>query len=152
MKLRAPKALAIEHHALHAQIEAAVRSGGETARAAAALVEAVRPHFLKEEKYALRPLGALRLLAKGKVPPEARFLQAQSEQLREYFPSMVAEHKRILAAAKRMAAAARKENKPAHARFAAKLQLHLLTEETVLYPAVILIGDYLRLRRSPWVH
>jgi len=150
MKLRVPQALAIEHRELHAQIEAAVKSAGETGAAARALVEAVRPHFLKEEKYALRPLGALATLAKGKLPPGARFLQAQSEQLREYFPTMLAEHRRILAAAKRLAAAARKERKLAHVRFAARLQLHVQAEETVLYPAAILIGDYLRLRSSPW--
>jgi len=150
MRLRVPQALAIEHRELQAQIMAAVKSGGETAKAARALVEAVRPHFVKEEKYALRPLGALAMLAKGKLPPGARFLQAQSEQLREYFPTMLAEHKAILAAGQRLAAAARKEHKLAHVGFAARLQLHLLAEETVLYPAAILIGDYLRLRTSPW--
>jgi len=150
MKLRVPRTLAIEHRELRARVEAALKSGGQTAEAAAALIRVVRPHFLKEEKYALRPLGALAALAKGKMPPEARFLQAQSEQLREYFPAMLAEHKSILAAAKRLAAAARKENKPAYVHFAAELQFHIQTEETVLYPAAILIGDYLRLRHSVW--
>lgn len=151
MKLRVPRALAIEHRGLRADMIAALKSGGRTAAAASALIRAVRPHFLKEEKYALRPLGALGLLARGQAPSEAGFLRAQAEQLREYLPTMLAEHKRILAAAKRLATAARKENKLAQVHFAARLQLHLQTEESVLYPAALLIGYYLRLRDNLWV-
>jgi CheY-like chemotaxis protein len=45
-----------------------------------------------------------------------------------------------------LAKAAHKEKKPAQARFGAKLRLHAQTEETVLYPAAIIMGDYLKLR------
>jgi hypothetical protein len=33
-----------------------------------------------------------------------------------------------------------------HARFAEKLMLHAKTEEEVLYPAAILVGEYLKLK------
>jgi hypothetical protein len=38
------------------------------------------------------------------------------------------------------------ESLPDHARFAEKLALHAKTEEDVLYPAAILVGEYLKLK------
>jgi len=35
---------------------------------------------------------------------------------------------------------------PEHARFAEKLMLHAQTEEEVLYPAAILVGEYLKVK------
>jgi hypothetical protein len=49
-------------------------------------------------------------------------------------------------ALRRLISAAKREKKPEHARFAEKLMLHAKTEEEVLYPAAILIGEYLKLR------
>ncbi len=40
----------------------------------------------------------------------------------------------------------RKENKEEYVRVAEKLLLHAQTEEQVLYPAAILIGEYLKLK------
>ena len=41
-------------------------------------------------------------------------------------------------------AAAQAENRPEFARFAEKLILHARTEEEVLYPAAILVGEWLQ--------
>jgi hypothetical protein len=35
---------------------------------------------------------------------------------------------------------------PEHARFAEKLMFHAQTEEEVLYPAAILVGEYLKVK------
>jgi len=59
---------------------------------------------------------------------------------------MLREHKAVVTALKKLMTAAKKEKKPEHARFAEKLALHAKTEEDVLYPAAILIGEYLKLR------
>ena len=42
--------------------------------------------------------------------------------------------------------AAEAEKKPEHARFAEKLMLHARTEEEVLYPAALLVSEYLKLK------
>jgi hemerythrin superfamily protein len=42
--------------------------------------------------------------------------------------------------------AALKENKLDYVQFAEKLTLHAQTEEEVLYPAAILVGEYLKLQ------
>ncbi len=50
----------------------------------------------------------------------------------------------MLAALEQLTAAAEKEKLPEHARFAEKLTLHAKTEEEVLYPAAILVGEYIK--------
>ena len=42
--------------------------------------------------------------------------------------------------------AAKRENKHESIRFSEKLAMHAQTEEEVLYPASILVGEYLKLR------
>jgi len=42
--------------------------------------------------------------------------------------------------------AAKRENKPESARFAQQLMLHAQTEEEVLYPATLVLGEVLRQR------
>ena len=59
---------------------------------------------------------------------------------------MLLEHKEIVAALDALKEAAGSEGKTAAAGFAEKLMLHAQTEEEVLYPAAILIGEYIRLK------
>jgi hypothetical protein len=61
---------------------------------------------------------------------------------------MLAEHKQLTEALHKLAAAAREENKPDHVAFAEELIRHAQNEEQVLYPATLVIGDYLNLRQS----
>jgi hypothetical protein len=55
-----PRSLQHEHADLHEGMERAVRAGGETGEEARAVEKLFRPHFVKEEEYALPPLGTLR--------------------------------------------------------------------------------------------
>ena len=68
------------------------------------------------------------------------------EKLRAELPRMLEEHKLVIGALRRLAAAAKQEKKPEAARFAEALKLHAETEEQILYPAALLVGDYIRLR------
>jgi hypothetical protein len=45
-----------------------------------------------------------------------------------------------------LGSAAELEHKPEYVHLAEKLRLHARNEEQVLYPAAILIGEYLKLR------
>lgn len=69
-----------------------------------------------------------------------------TDRLKAELPEMLGEHKVIVAALENLKTAAEAENKPEHARFAEKLALHAQTEEEVLYPAAILVGEYLKLK------
>ena len=73
---------------------AAIDSGGVVGDAAKAVAELLHPHFVKEEAYALPPLGLLALLAKDEVRPEMAAVLAMTDQLRSELPNMLSEHAR----------------------------------------------------------
>jgi hypothetical protein len=59
---------------------------------------------------------------------------------------MLAAHKEVVGALEKLAAAGRAEKRPDTERFAEKIRLHAETEEQVLYPAAILVGEQVRAR------
>jgi hypothetical protein len=59
---------------------------------------------------------------------------------------MLKEHREIVARLKTLTETALKENKLDYVQFAEKLTLHAQTEEVVLYPAAILVGEYLKMK------
>ncbi|MDD1749206.1 MAG: hemerythrin domain-containing protein [Methanothrix sp.] len=146
MQLNTPQSLKAEHEELHAQLDRAKKAGGATGEAAKEVARALRPHFLKEEEYALPPLGLLPALAEGKTLPEMKAAVDMTDRLKAELSHMFDEHKLIVTALEALTAAANSEGKEEHASFAEKLKLHALTEEEVLYPASILIGEYLKLK------
>lgn len=141
-----PASVEAEHHELRAELAQLSRSGGKTGAAAQKLQTEMQPHFEKEEKYALPPLGLLVPLSEGKVTEEMRPAIALSDELKAQLPQMVIEHQAIKAAAQVLKSAAQAENKPSGVSFADALLLHAQTEEQVLYPSAILVGEYLKLR------
>ena len=143
-----PQSLKIEHEELHSNLVRATKEPGATGVAAKAVAALLHPHFVKEEEYALPPIGLLRSLAKGQVTPDMAPVLAMTDKLKAQLSEMLAEHKRIVAALEDLADAAKRENKPEYVEFADKLTLHAQTEEEVSYPTAILIGEYVRLKLS----
>jgi len=148
MLLKTPQSLRAEHDELHAQLAQAIGSGGATGEAAARVAQALHPHFLKEEEYALPPLGLLPVLAEGRILPEMKAAVGMAYRLKADLGHMLQEHKDIVAALEALKEAASSEGKEEAAHFAEKLMLHAQTEEEVLYPAAILVGEYLNLKLS----
>jgi len=146
--LTSPPSLKHEHEELHAELVAATKAGGKTGPAAQAVARALHPHFVKEEEYALPPLGLLTVLADGKSPPDRDAVISMTERLKKDLGHMLHEHKVIVIELHKLMEAAKSENKPEYVHFAEKLKLHAQTEEEVLYPAAILIGEYLKLKRG----
>ena len=141
-----PESLKLEHEELHADLVCATRAGGKTGEAAKAVAKVLHEHFIKEEEFALPPIGLLPVLARGKVDQQMRSVLAMTDRLKTELPEMLREHQTVVAALKQLTAAAEEERLPEHARFAEKLRLHAQTEEDVLYPAAILVGEYLKLK------
>ena len=146
MKIPAP--LKLEHEELHADLTSAIKADGKVGEAAKAVAKVLHEHFLKEEEFALPPLGLLASLARDKVEEDAKSVFGMTDRLKTELPKMLEEHKAVVAALENLKRAAEAEKKPEHARFADKLILHAQTEEEVLYPAAILIGEYLKLRQK----
>lgn len=144
MTPRVPQSLKAEHDELHAELGRSVKAGGRTGEAAQSVERLMHPHFLKEEQYALPPLGLLADLAEGRIDPEMSAVLAMTDKLEAELPTMLAEHKEIVAALKELIQAAEVENKPDFARFAEKLMAHARAEEEVTYPTALVIGRYLK--------
>jgi len=144
MEFKIPQPLTVEHEELHAGLVKATKTGGKIGTAAKAVAKLLHPHFVREEEYALPPLGLLSPLAQGSVTPEMGDVLAMTGQLKAGLDEMLEEHQAIVGALRRLAAAAKKDGKRGYERFAEKLILHAQTEEQVLYPAAILIGEYLK--------
>ena len=148
MTFAIPNPLKLEHEELHADLASAIKAGGQVGEAAKAVAKVLHEHFLKEEEFALPPLGLLASLARDKVEEDPKKVFALTDRLKAELPEMLEEHKAVVAALENLKRAADAENQPEHARFADKLMLHAQTEEEVLYPAAILIGQYLKLQLS----
>jgi len=146
MEINIPKPLKVEHEELHAELVAATKVSGKIGEAAQSVAHILHPHFVKEEEYALPPLGLLNMLAEGKLLQDILAVIAMTNRLKADLILMLHEHKAVIAALDKLMEAAENEKKPEIVRFGEKLKLHAQTEEQVLYPAAILIGEYLQLK------
>ena len=145
MEFKIPQSLKAEHEELHAELAKATQEGSKIGEAAKAVAKVLHPHFVKEEEYALPPLGLLPRLATGEITPEMEDVLTMTDRLKAELPQMLAEHQAIVARLRDLADVAKAEEKMVYVHFTEKLILHAQTEEEVLYPAAILIGEYLKL-------
>lgn len=146
MQLKTPETIKAEHDELHVTLHGAMHEPGGVGDAAKEVARLMHPHFLKEEEYAMPPLGLLPALARGEATPDMAGALTLTDKLKAEMPHMLEEHKGIVAALKMLAAVAQREGKPQYAEFAKKLMLHAKNEEEVLYPAALLVGEIVRAR------
>jgi hypothetical protein len=144
--LQAPASIREEHEEIHAALVALTKAGGEVGKAATELAAVLHPHFVREEEIALPPLGLLGPLAAGKTPAGMNEALKMADTLKSEMPRMLEEHTGIRAATERLLKVGRQERHAGAQQFAAELALHARTEEEVLYPAAILVGDVIRTR------
>ena len=145
MDFKIPTALQVEHQELHAELVALTKAPGRVGEAARNVAALLHPHFVKEEEYALPPLGLLVTAAQGTVTPAMRSVLAMTDRLKRELPEMLAEHRTVVAALEKLAEAGTVEKHSDAERFAGKLRVHAETEEQVLYPAAILV-EYVNAR------
>jgi hemerythrin-like domain-containing protein len=157
--LRIPESLELEHEELHEQLYKGIKEGGKVGEAAKAVADILHPHFEKEEEYALPPLGLLTSLlleeqeqrkgGKSKITKEMKNnVISMADRLKTDLSHMVEEHNEIVSSLNNLIEIAKIENKKELVQFAEKLKLHAKTEEQVLYPTAILIGEYLKLKST----
>lgn len=149
MMVAMPESLKAEHEDLWADLEHAIRIGGRIGEAARSLEPLVRLHFRREDDTVLLALGLLHTVAQGKVAPAMHEVVVMADRLKTELPEMLAEHDEIRRVLERLGKAATEEGSPRVAYFAAKLLRHARMEEEVLYPAAIVLGEYLKSRLSP---
>ena len=136
-----PAPLRAEHDALHATLAAATHEPGLLGETAREVAKLLHPHFVREEEFAMPPLALLVALVRGPVTPDMALVLPMTRRLRDELPAMLAEHQQIVGALEKMQHAAEAAGRQDFARFADALKLHAQTEELVLYPAAVLVGD-----------
>jgi len=148
MTLQIPDSLKNAHEALHGGLKRAMREPGRTGAIARQIMEIMDGHMLREEKFALRPLGLLKALGRGETPPDLAEAVRMAEGLKHEMPQMVAEHRQIAELLRQFAQSAEAEGKPEYVGVAEELILHAQMEEDLLYPAALVVGAYGALLRK----
>jgi len=144
LSLNTPSSVRAEHAELQSELAVAANFRGRLGEAARAVATTLGPHFIKEEKYVLPPLGILPVLAAGKIPHNAEEIRAIAERLEPELEQMTREHRAIVASLKRFAEIAEEEGRTDLVQLAIKVKFHAANEEEVLYPAAVLVGKYLK--------
>jgi hypothetical protein len=140
-----PESLRTEHEALSEELDRLTREAGQIGEAAREVAERLRLHVRCEEEIALPPLGLLPELAAGHVRPDMRPVMELAHRLRVDLPRLLDDHIAIVGLAEALRDKAREMGRIDAASLAQNLILHAEAEEDVLYPAAILVGQYLQL-------
>lgn len=146
MNFAIPQPLQREHEALHERLRQATQAGGEVGEAAKTLARLMHPHFVKEDQIALPPLGLLAALARGESTQEMAGVLELTDRLEAELPQMLAEHQAIVIALDALREAAGRAGRSDIVAFAEDLVEHARTEEEVMYPAAVLVGEVVRQR------
>lgn len=144
MKPKMPKVLEYGHQQLFEEIKEIIAIGGKIGETANSLNENMRPHFKKEEEYALPPLGFLLAISEGRWELDKNEAIKMSDKLEEKLSEMTAEHHEIEKYLHELKKIAEEEENAATLLFVKNLTLHIELEDQVLYPATILVGKYLK--------
>ena len=143
MTLHIPAPLKAEHDELHAELVRATQASGVVGEAALEVARLLHPHFEREERFALPPLGILADVVRGARRAEMTQALAMARKLKSELGAMFAEHRQIVIALEHLHDTAMAHGRPEIADFAVKLQRHAEVEELVLYPAAVLLGEHL---------
>jgi hypothetical protein len=144
MKTYVPKALAQQHGGIRGRLSRAVEAGGRTGEAAGALARILLPHMDREDRLVFPALAILEGLARRTETPDPAVVLRRHEDLKTALPDLLRDHGFIVGALETLAAAARDEGKTAIADLSRDLIEHARLEEEILYPAAVLVGDYVR--------
>jgi hypothetical protein len=144
MKLEIPEVLRRQHRQLDLQLQSATILTSPLGDAARKLAVVLHGHLLREEQFAHPLLSVLPQLADGRVERDMSIVVPIAERLRGELRHLRQEHVGIVAALEVFAEAARAEDRVEYQQLAHALIEHVRMEEAILYPAALLVGEYVR--------
>lgn len=142
-----PEALRLSHAQLNAGLLKAMQTKGQTMIAADELAPLLEAHLQKEDTQVLHALGLLEPLAANAVDLSVAGDFSELDNLEASESSLREEHTALMRAVEKLRAAARAENADEVLEFTERLLLRIRLDEEILYPAALLIRNYLRLNR-----
>lgn len=147
-KIETPEVILKDHHYFLEKLEQATFYQDSTGYYARELYEVMEFHFKEEEDMVLPPLGVLPVLAGGGFPENAEEIIGLTERSRKNSAVMLAEHQMITHFLGQMMLAAAREGHEEFPGFEEAVHKHAALEEEILFPMVVVIGDYLKLKQS----
>lgn len=136
--------LRLTHDKARTEFSRAAQGEGPLAQAAKRAVLIYLPHFGREEQTILPVLDLVPDLAQGALKPEwAGLLPLISEFTARHDPRSI-EDEWVLSAAEELQRVAHREKNQEFVELAYSLKEHERIEHEVAYPAVMVIGNYLR--------
>ncbi len=146
VNLQTPGPLKEEHQTFHNELLKAIETGGELGNIALQIDKILNPHFKLEEEYAFPPLALMVPLSQGKIDLVMKDALGIIKQLKKELQKLTNDHLKIIQILKDFDNAVEAEKKTEFAQFSQKLTHHARAEEGILYPAAILIGEYINLK------
>ncbi|MBI2960586.1 MAG: hemerythrin domain-containing protein [Betaproteobacteria bacterium] len=143
-KIDAPKALLLGHDEVRAELVRAATEYGPVGLAAKRLAQICLPHFEREEKCVFPVLALLPHLARGELRPDMASVLPLVSDFTARYDAIGMQHDSIHAAIDDLLQAAHREKKREFAEFAYNLRVHERIEDEVIFPTVLMIGQYLR--------
>jgi len=143
-KLNVPRALQRDHDEARTEFVRAGMEGGRIAKAGKRVAQLCLPNFEHEEKTVFPILALLPYLAPENLQPEMLDVLPLISEFRAKHDTIVDDHQSILAAIDELMHAAHKQKNRKFAEFAHNLKNHEDIEAELIYPTVILIGNYLQ--------
>jgi hypothetical protein len=142
--LGVPQSLTWEPETVVVELSRLAARGGAVGAAAEKALPIVKAHFAKEVEFVFPPLGILPDLAKGQIAPEMKAAVAMGERAKAAEQELWNEHAQITSLMNDIVAAGRAANDEELVNFATGVAAHSLNEMEVLFPAAIVIGEYLQ--------
>lgn len=143
-KVHNPDALRLSHDEARAKLGRATIGGGPAAEAAKRLAQMCLPHFEREEKSVFPVLAFLPELTRGILRPEMADVVPLISDFSARHDALDAQHRAILSSIEELMQAAQREKDTELGELANSLKVHERIEDEVIYPTVLLIGNYLR--------
>jgi hemerythrin len=138
---RIPGSITEEHEEIFRELRRFASQNDRVGEAIKELLRALEPHFEKEDEVAMPLLGALAPLSSdGGICGNVDEVVLLQSKLTKELPSMLSEHRTILALIKSGKRAAEKEKRQDVFDSLSALEHHARVEEEVLYPAALLAG------------
>ena len=145
-KMHTPHSLRLSHDEARAEFVRATMAGGQIAVAAKRLAGLCLPHFEGEERFVFPALGLLPDLMKGLVRQEMAEVLPLISDFNAKHNALDTQHEAIGSAIDALLEASHRAKNREIAEFAYNMRVHEKIEDEVIYPTVVLIGNYLRER------
>jgi len=145
VRLEVPDVLKREHRALLLKVQTAMPLPGRFGEAARRLTALLHAHLAREEHFAFPLLSLLPRLVNGNVGEEMAMALPVAERFRRELQRLREDHVEIVAALEEFGEAARAEGRDDYASLGMELIEHARVEESILYPAALMVGEYVRL-------